>query len=95
MEGGYLDLERACLAAKGEAGQPVMALVEGAIALRPPMEGPSPVPTLVVGRFLRLEPGEACPARFRTARWRVPGRQLELNDAAGRLLARLQAVEAP
>ncbi len=182
MEGGYLDLERAYLAAKGEPGRPVMALVEGAIALRPPMEGPSPVPTLVVGKFLRLEPGSTCPARFRTARledtewklvalgeeavtpppgrpaaglllraedrraggsdgcnrfmagyeleadrihfsqaastmmacadgaevarrymqalsdtarWRVLGRQLELYDADGRLLARLQAVEAP
>ena len=183
MEGGYLDLERAYLAAKGEPGQPVMALVEGAIALRPPMEGPSPVPTLVVGKFLRLEPGATCPARFRTARledtewklvalgeesvtatpagrpgaslllraadkraggsdgcnrfmagyqleadrlsfsqaastmmacvdgeevsrrymqalsatvrWRVLGGQLELYDAAGRLLARLQAAEAP
>ena len=183
MEGGYPDLERACLAAKGGPGQPVMALVEGAIALRPPMEGPAPVPTLVVGKFLRLEPGSTCPARFRTARledtewnlvalgedavmpppagrpganlllraadkraggsdgcnrfmagyqleadrisfsqaastmmacvdgedvarrymqalsatarWRVLGGQLELYDADGRLLARLQAVEAP
>lgn len=183
MESGYPDLERAYLAAKGEPGQPVMALVEGAIALRPPMEGPSPVPTLVVGKFLRLEPGSTCPARFRTARledtewklvalgeeavtppqagragaglllraadkraagsdgcnrfmagyeleadrisfsqaastmmacvdgeevarrymqalsatarWRVLGRQLELYDADGRLLARLQSVEAP
>lgn len=76
MEGGYLDLERAYLAAKGEPGQPLMARVEGAIARRPPMEGPSPVPTLVVDRFLRMEPGASCPARFRTARlegteWRL------------------------
>jgi copper homeostasis protein (lipoprotein) len=183
MEGGYLDLERAYLAAKGKPGRPLMALVEGSIALRPPMEGPSPVPTLVVGKFLRLAPGETCPARFRTARledtewklialgeeavmappagrpgaslllrgadkrasgsdgcnrfmagyelegdrisfsqaastmmacvdgeevarrymqalsttarWRVLGGQLELYDADGRLLARLQAVETP
>jgi len=76
MERAYPDLERAYLSAKGEPGQPVMALVEGAIALRPPMEGPSPVPTLLVDGFLRLEPGAACPARFRTARlegteWRL------------------------
>jgi len=183
MEGGYLDLERAYLAAKGEPGQLVMALVEGSIALRPPMEGPSPVPTLVVGKLLQLDPGATCPVRFRTARledtewtlvalgeeavtpplagrpgaglllraevrraggsdgcnrfmagyelegdrihfsqaastmmacvdgaevarrymqalsatvrWRVLGGQLELYDAEGRLLARLQAAEAP
>lgn len=29
-----------------------------------PMEGPGPVPTLVVDRFLRLAPGEECPPRF-------------------------------
>ena len=76
MEGGYRDLERAYLAAKHEPGQPLMAVIEGAIAMRPPMEGPGPVPTLVVDRFLRLEPDASCAPRFRTARlegteWRL------------------------
>jgi len=69
MEGGYIDLERAytALPKEGPAPVPVMALVEGRIAMRPPMEGPVPVPTLVVDRFLRLAPGEVCPPRYRTA----------------------------
>ena len=68
MEGAYIDLERAYLAAKGEPGQPLMARVEGRLAMRPPMEGPGPVATLVVGRFLGLAPGETCPPRLETAR---------------------------
>ena len=76
MEGAYIELERAYLAARGEPAQPAMALVEGRIAMRPPMEGPGPVATLVVDRFLRLAPGEQCAPRFRTARledtyWRL------------------------
>ena len=67
MEGGYLELERAYLAARAGPGQAMMALVEGRIALRDPMEGPAPVPTLVVDRLLRLAPGEQCPPRFQSA----------------------------
>jgi copper homeostasis protein (lipoprotein) len=68
MEGAYIELERAytALPKEGPPPVPVMALVEGRIAMRPPMEGPGPVPTLVVDRFLRLVPGEACPPRYRT-----------------------------
>jgi uncharacterized lipoprotein YbaY/uncharacterized lipoprotein NlpE involved in copper resistance/heat shock protein HslJ len=66
-EGGYLELERAYLAARAEPGQAMMAMVEGRIALRDPMEGPAPVPTLVVDRFLRLMPEEQCPPRFQSA----------------------------
>jgi uncharacterized lipoprotein YbaY/uncharacterized lipoprotein NlpE involved in copper resistance len=68
MEGAYIELERAYLAARGEPARPAMALVEGRIAMRPPMEGPGPVATLVVDRFLRLAPGEQCAPRFQTAR---------------------------
>lgn len=76
MEGAYIELERAYLATHGEPGQAVMALVEGRIAMRPPMEGPGPVATLVVDRFLRLAPGAQCAPRFQTARledthWRL------------------------
>jgi copper homeostasis protein (lipoprotein) len=67
MEGGYIDLERAYMAAEVEPPAAVMALVEGRIAQRMPMEGPGPVPTLVVDRFLRLAPGEACPPPFANA----------------------------
>ena len=69
MEGGYIDLERAYTSTPkvGPPPVPLMAWVEGSIAMRPPMEGPGPVPTLVVDRFLRLAAGEACPPRFQTA----------------------------
>jgi len=69
MEGAYIDLERAYTSTPKEGPPPVplMAWVEGSIAMRPPMEGPGPVPTLVVDRFLRLAPGETCPPRFQTA----------------------------
>ena len=88
MEGGYVDLERAYMALPkdGDPPVPVMALVEGRIAMRPPMEGPGAVPTLVVERFLRLAPGEACPPRFRTAsltstHWSLVGLEQEAASA--------------
>ena len=68
MEGGYPELERAYGATRAAPGQPVMALVGGRMAMRPPMEGPVPVATLVVDRFLRMAPGEQCAPRFQTAR---------------------------
>jgi len=67
MEGGYIDLERAYMAAEVDPPATVMALVEGRIAQRMPMEGPGPVPTLVVDRFLRLAPGEECSPPFANA----------------------------
>ena len=66
-EADNVALERGYLAARAEPGAPVMALVEGRIAQRMPMEGPGPVPTLVPERFLRMAPGESCPPRFATA----------------------------
>jgi copper homeostasis protein (lipoprotein) len=64
MEGGYIGLERAYLEARSNSGEAMMALVEGRIALRDPMEGAVPVPTLVVDRFLRIVPDDQCPPRF-------------------------------
>lgn len=66
-EADNIALERAYLAVRAEPGAPVMALVEGRIAQRMPMEGPGPVATLVPERFLRMAPGESCPPRFATA----------------------------
>jgi copper homeostasis protein (lipoprotein) len=76
MEGGYIDLERAYLAARAGPGVPLMALVDGRIAMRDPMEGPAAVPTLVVDRFVSVLPGEQCPPRFQSAtlegtRWKL------------------------
>jgi len=64
-EADALALERAYTAAKQPPATPRLALVEGRVALRPPMEGPGPGPrpTLVVDHFLRLaDAGETCPA---------------------------------
>ena len=67
MEADNAALERAYLGVRPEPFAPVMALVEGRIAMRMPMEGPGPVPMLVPERFLRLSPGDSCPPRFATA----------------------------
>jgi copper homeostasis protein (lipoprotein) len=67
MEEDNAALERGYLAVGGEPGAPLMALVEGRVALCMPMEGPGPVPTLIPERFLRMAPGESCPPRFATA----------------------------
>lgn len=61
MEGDYLALERAYLAAGVEPGAPLTAVFDGRIAERPPMEGPGPVPTVVVDRFVGVWEGERCP----------------------------------
>jgi copper homeostasis protein (lipoprotein) len=67
MEADNVALERGYREAGAEPGAPVMALVEGRIAQRMPMERPGPVATLVPERFLRMAPGETCPPRFATA----------------------------
>jgi copper homeostasis protein (lipoprotein) len=66
MEADNAALERAYALQRREPLEPVMALVEGRIAMRMPMEGPGPVAMLVPERFLRLAPGESCPPRFAT-----------------------------
>jgi uncharacterized lipoprotein NlpE involved in copper resistance/heat shock protein HslJ len=77
MEGDYLALERAYMAAKRPApGAPIMASFEGALALRPPMEGPRPVQTILVRRFIGVFPGQTCERAMATASlgdqyWRV------------------------
>ena len=61
-------LERAYLVARTQPGQPLLATLEGRIALRPKMEGPGEQPGLVVERFINVWPGETCGPRFSTAR---------------------------
>lgn len=61
MEGDYLALERAYVAAdKPGPGAPLMAAFEGRITERPPMEGDQLIPTVVVERFVRLSPSQTC-----------------------------------
>jgi len=93
MEGGYLDLERAYLAAGTGPGQSIMALVEGRIAMREPMEGPAKVPTLVVDRFLRLVAGEQCPPRFQAAT--LEGTHWKLASLAEEAIAPVEGQPVP
>jgi copper homeostasis protein (lipoprotein) len=63
MEGDYLALERAYLAAQPAAapGKPMLVNLEGLITSRPSAEpGRGPVRTLVVKRFVGVHPGQGC-----------------------------------
>ena len=61
MEGAYIELERAYLAAdKPAPGAPLLAALEGAITERPAMEGDRLIPTVVVRRFIGLFPSQTC-----------------------------------
>lgn len=77
MEGDYLALERAYMDAKRPGpGAPIMSSFEGAVEMRPPMEGPRPVPTVIVRRFIGVFPGQTCERAMATASlgdqyWRV------------------------
>ena len=56
-------LEAAYTAKRREPGQPILATVDGRIALRPVMDGDGTADTLVVERFDQLWPNESCGAR--------------------------------
>lgn len=91
MEGAYIDLERAYLAAdKSGPGAPLLAFVEGEVLPRPPMEGDGTVPTLVVSRYIGLFPGLNCEDAMTDialtgTRWRIVvigSLAIELPDGA-------------
>ncbi len=64
LERAYLDLQ----ASHGvEPGSPVLAQLEGRIALLPPMEGDGLQPQLEPLRFIAVHPGESCPPLFSEA----------------------------
>jgi heat shock protein HslJ len=81
MEGDFLALQRAYLAARPEpqAGAlpaALMARIEATVAQRPRMEGAGTIPTVVVERFVALAPGETCDrpatqASLRNTYWRI------------------------
>jgi heat shock protein HslJ len=82
MEGDYLSLERAYTEARPGPGEPLMVTFAGSIEQRPPMEGPGPVPTALVARFVHVWPGETCERNRATASltntyWRI----VKLDDA--------------
>jgi len=64
MEGDYLALERAYLAARAAdaPGEPLLVNLKGLIGNRPSAEpGRPPLRTLVVERFVAVHPGQGCP----------------------------------
>lgn len=75
MEGPYIDLERAYLEQRPEPGVPMMAVVDGTLAMRPAMEGP-PRRSLVVTRFAHMVPEASCErhksqASLKNTYWRI------------------------
>jgi copper homeostasis protein (lipoprotein) len=80
LERAYLELQQS----HGiEPGSPVLAQLEGRIALLPPMEGDGLVPQLEPLRFIALHPGETCPEPFAQAELRGTEWQLvRLGDEA-------------
>lgn len=60
-EGNDGMLDRAYLASKVPFGSPLVVTVEGGIDLRPRPGGEGDEMVLIVARFVRVGPGEACP----------------------------------
>lgn len=56
-------LERAYAAARQEPAQPLLASLEGRIALRPRVEGGGEQQSLLVDRFIKVLPGQTCEAQ--------------------------------
>ena len=60
MEADNRALERAYLEARSQPAQALLVTVKGQIAQRMPMEGPSPVLTLIPEKFMSISPQETC-----------------------------------
>jgi uncharacterized lipoprotein YbaY/heat shock protein HslJ len=67
QEGDNAALERAYSRDQKMAGAPMLATVEGRVEDRMPMEGPGPRPTLIVEKFVSVEPGQGCSGPGSTA----------------------------
>ena len=101
QEGDNAALEAAYTAKRREPGQPILATVDGRIALRPVMDGDGTVDTLVVERFDQLWPNESCGARGVThelegTRWvltRLGDEVVTLNEGQRELSLALERSE--
>ncbi len=60
MEGDYLRLEQAYLAARPGPGEPLLVTFEGGIEGRPRLDGEGTEATAIVRRFIHVWPGETC-----------------------------------
>ncbi len=79
MEGEYKALEGAYLNTRRQAGEELLATIEGQVVMRPNADGGRPTPTLVIERYTGIWPGET---------WR---RSLRHRSATGNVLE----VDAP
>ena len=69
-------LEAAYAKARAAPGAPVLAVVDGRIEMRAPMEGSRRQPTLIVERFVEILPGSGCsapagPAALENTYWKL------------------------
>ena len=67
QEGDNAALEAAYSRDRKMAGAPLLATVEGRAEDRMPMEGPGPRPTLIVEKFVSVDPAEGCSGPGSTA----------------------------
>ena len=68
MEGAYKALEAAYISTRRQPGEEFLVEIEGQVAERPGMEeGRPPIPTLVIGRYIGIFPGETCGAPSATS----------------------------
>lgn len=67
QEGDNAALESAYSKDRSKAGVPMLATVEGRVEDRMPMEGPGPRPTLIVEKFISVEPDQGCSGPSSTA----------------------------
>lgn len=64
MEGDYLSLERAYVATRRFAAEPLLVQVRGTLSPRPGMEGDRTLTHLVVTEYVTAYPGETCGNRL-------------------------------
>lgn len=67
QEGDNAALEAAYSKARSLDGAPMLATIEGRVEDRMPISGHGPRPTLIVEKFISIEPGQSCPAPSSTA----------------------------
>ena len=67
QEGDNAALEAAYSKSRSMGGVPLLATVEGRVEDRMPMEGPGPRPTLIVEKFISVEPDQGCSGPASTA----------------------------
>ena len=74
QEGDNAALEAAYLKARSQPGAAMLAVIDGRVEMRLPMEGDQPQPTLVIERFVEVRPGDcdtASDASLENTYWKL------------------------